>query len=307
METATVDLMAYGQHQKSLLKNLIYRLLPRQLPPIDKDIEQEMEMSVVPEGEAQPYSEFEHAPETAKLSPASSERLRRVTCPKRSSEGSTTAAAALLISVDPEDSANEPRYRPCLKHIAESKSFHRFFMIMNVVNSALVGVEEVYMVYNGTDTTPYFYSAILYAFTAAFIGEMVLRILAEGRSFFVCTNDGDGVWNYLDFVLVLLSMFESCVDLARILTTQNTKVIAEENSVTFQLVRILHFTRPLRVLRLSRVVRCVRSNTVALLYWSMLIFLITSYFFGVLYAETHQMHEFLLVDQNSPFEYFFTS
>jgi len=113
--------------------------------------------------------------------------------------------------------------------ITNFKFFDNFIMIIIIMNSITIAIE-----YEGSSST---YSEVLkvfnYFFTAIFIIECVLKLLANGiyRYFFVG-------WNIFDFIVVISSI----IDL----------IIANVLGSNVNFIKSLQIIRVLRVMRVTR-------------------------------------------------------
>lgn len=165
------------------------------------------------------------------------------------------------------------------RKVVESQPFDAVCATAIIYNAALLGASADYSAKNRTDPNdpPMFYQVSDRICTVWFLAELILRLGSEGFR-----NWAMGPlwsWNIFDFIVVASDVLMTILD-----------AIAAETNVDLsflRMLRVLRVTRAIRVVRLMRffkelrmmVFSVLRSGTSLL--WSLLLFGIIIYIFGI--------------------------
>lgn len=201
-----------------------------------------------------------------------------------------------------EDSTTEGKTwlpgRKFVQSLTASFRFEIFFAVLIITNSVYVGAQVQFNVTyaednGGAQHTPVAFYVIGYAYTFGFLVELLLRVYADGPSFFC--HRTQWTWNYLDIVIVTSSCLEVVLDIVRLTSDTEDE---DESSVggvaNVRILRMLRITRLTRVLRIVRIVRFIRAlrtlvysiiSTLKSLVWAMLLLVIIIYVFGILFTQ----------------------
>lgn len=165
-----------------------------------------------------------------------------------------------------------------LGRIVAHVAFDYFFASMIVLNSVFIGVHT-----DLHDLAYDFFDVTEKIFICLFASEMLLRLIAEGRSFFV---GEEAAWNVFDLVLVTLSV----VDVLLSAAVGNTDVAATGSTVA-KVVHTVHMARIIRIIRLLRFLSELRvlvnliMRTLKQLFWLVMLLLIILYVFAILFTQ----------------------
>lgn len=181
------------------------------------------------------------------------------------------------------------KLRLLAKSMVHSFQFEAFFALAIVANSILIGVEVEYMVSAGQKdpSAPFF--IVQHCFTVLFLGELLMRLFVDRCSFF---STSSWAWNVFDTVVVLSAMFELAIDFIQLVST--SKVGAVGNASNLRIIRIVRTARIIRVFRITRIIRFIRALrtliysivcTVKSLVWVLLLLLIITYVFGIVFTQ----------------------
>jgi len=162
--------------------------------------------------------------------------------------------------------------------ITRSPKFELFCGVFIGLNALMIGVEADWTVKNPGEDLPTPFEIIDYGFTLIFTLELILRIIAEGRSFLSLSNPNFS-WNIFDSFIVLLSILSDALGLldvwaANISVTRLMRIMRLTRAV--RLVRVLRFCKDLRVMILG-----IMSSLPSLL-WASLLLMVVIFMYGVL-------------------------
>lgn len=188
----------------------------------------------------------------------------------------------------------EASCRRLLRDVVRSNKFEAIFAVLIVSNSFFVGVQVEYSISNRTSRTPIVFYVIQHVFAGAFVLELVLRVAAEGKSFFLASRQW--MWNYLDVFIVFTSIFEVIMDSIYLANGgDQTDSTAIEGSSNVRIIRILRIARLMRIIRVARILRFIHAlrtfiysivATMKSLVWALLLLCMILYVFGILMAQT---------------------
>jgi len=170
-----------------------------------------------------------------------------------------------------------------LAHFLERVNGARFesvFMVLILTNALYFGIETEYMARTRLLDPPPACRLVSLVYTVVFTVELLLRLLANGRSFFLSRL---WRWNVFDLLIVLTSWVELSLDAGN-----------GSGGHPFSYVRIIRIIRTVRVLRVVRLMKYFRSlrilvysvlNTLRSLFWTLLLLLILLYVFGIVFTQ----------------------
>lgn len=136
-----------------------------------------------------------------------------------------------------------------------------------------------------------------------FVFEITVRVRLEGcRSFF--TNEEDIFWNWMDFIIVLLGVFDLwAIPISSLLFGTTT------TSGFGRLVLLVRMLRMLRILRLLKLVKAVRplyslalgvTQAMQSIFWVLVFLVVTLYAFAILATRTIGHAQFIQDDPDLP-------
>jgi voltage-gated sodium channel len=178
-----------------------------------------------------------------------------------------------------------------LQRVTNSTEFELVMASAIFANAIMLGVECNYFAVTRTHDVPDAFFAIGLCFTVLFTLELLLRLGGEGFSFFYNSN---WLWNYLDFVIVVSSLFELTVDLMRILGDKNDGASASSGLASMRILRLVRITRLMRIFRISKLIRLIKALqtlvysilcTLKSLVWAMLLLILLIYVFGIIITQ----------------------
>jgi len=185
---------------------------------------------------------------------------------------------------EPEEDA--PRSR--LQEFVDSNFFAVAVFLVILTNVLVVGVETDYNAGGLTGSIPEdheVFNTVHVVYTALFTVELLVRVLAEGCSFFY---SGNWLWNWFEILIVALSVMD--VILSN-LNNEGESVFGKGKNWMIRLFRIVRMMRTLRIVRVVSFIRevCVViqsiTTTLRSLVWSMLLMLVILYGFGIVFTQ----------------------
>jgi len=164
--------------------------------------------------------------------------------------------------------------------------FDKIFCAAIILNAISIGVQLELTTRKVVMSTTVF-KMVNYSFTFMFCIEILIRILAKGRRFFL--SNPDWGWDYFDFSLVLMSVLDI------VMSALSQSMGALENVTFMRLVRVTRvfsrFTRLMRLLRLTRMLRSLRVMIKSLIFcfkslvWVACLWLTFIYMFALLFTS----------------------
>eukprot|EP00929_Paragymnodinium_shiwhaense_P119894 TRINITY_DN91804_c0_g1_i1.p1 TRINITY_DN91804_c0_g1~~TRINITY_DN91804_c0_g1_i1.p1 ORF type:complete len:637 (-),score=122.52 TRINITY_DN91804_c0_g1_i1:68-1978(-) len=147
------------------------------------------------------------------------------------------------------DGAHIAIYQHRLKKLTQSLRFDLFFGFMIVLNAVFMAVETDFALADpGSDHRPDWLHKIGLFFTLAFSTELLLRLAADGRRFFLSCQ----LWNYFDCILVAIAIVEEVL-------------VQQDDLLDMRQMRLLRLARGVKILRMARLIRFI-SGLRTLLY-----------------------------------------
>jgi len=188
-----------------------------------------------------PLGEFK--PEAARDEAATGVRSPRTT--ERSTAFSAMAFARHSTTVE---ILTESSGWPSVQKFVRRPRFDNAVGVLILLSSVLITADVQYRADTRAEA-PFVFEVFSVMFTFIFLGELLLRALADGVSFFWCLSPG-AVWNFLDIVFVVAGLVEF-VFMCAGTDTHSTSVVGA-----------LRVARLVRVARMIRVMRVVRSSPI---------------------------------------------
>mmetsp|Transcript_66701 Transcript_66701/g.124597 ORF Transcript_66701/g.124597 Transcript_66701/m.124597 type:complete len:619 (-) Transcript_66701:211-2067(-) len=174
----------------------------------------------------------------------------------------------------------------CLSRFVQSNLFRVIVALAIFVNALCIGVEVEdsmrRVLKHPLEDKPDIYVTLNLCFTGFFMVELVIRLVAQRRSFFF---GSEWRWNLFDLLLVMLSV----IDLAS----------SVEGGLSASYIRVLKILRMVRVLRIVRVLRFFRSlrrmvtsimSSMSALCWALFLLAIIMYVFAVVFMQAGVNH-----------------
>mmetsp|Transcript_67205 Transcript_67205/g.118820 ORF Transcript_67205/g.118820 Transcript_67205/m.118820 type:complete len:615 (-) Transcript_67205:46-1890(-) len=161
----------------------------------------------------------------------------------------------------------------CAEEIVENSAFEITSSILILGNAISIGLELNWEMKNPGKGIGDTYRALNVTFLTAFTLELIMRMIAQGRSFFHLKNEALS-WNMFDTILVTASFFEEIMGMMG----------GDINMAVMRTFRLLRAARSLRVIRVVGAFRNLRimlrgvMSSMGPLAWAMFLFL------GIMYA-----------------------
>ncbi|CAE7475538.1 Cacna1h, partial [Symbiodinium sp. CCMP2456] len=182
------------------------------------------------------------------------------------------------------ESEGNDTWRTMLRRIVNSDRFGNLIMALIMANVVLMGIEVDVSATLGEDDIPNWFNTVNLFMVGAFVIETTLKHLAFGCAGFWCGDDFG--WNIFDFAVVVVSVVEVFLDV----WAQSV----DANSGQVRMLRTVRLVRALRGMRLVRVFRYVVAlrtlilsiiATTGSLIWTLLLFVMLCYSFGMAIAQ----------------------
>mmetsp|Transcript_39799 Transcript_39799/g.92087 ORF Transcript_39799/g.92087 Transcript_39799/m.92087 type:complete len:599 (+) Transcript_39799:61-1857(+) len=203
---------------------------------------------------------------------------------KARSPGTPIKLAKSVTSYHLEES-ELPWYRFICFRVVRNSYFELLVMITLLLSSATLGLETHLAMQNIHAETGVVFRVFDITWVVAFLLELSLRIVADGRMFFAWENPEFG-WNATDTFFVAIS-------------TADELIVLLGMDIELSQFRLLRMIRLVRVLRLLRVVRfCsdlrIMVNGIAgsarVLFWALVLLAIVVFIFGVTLMQLAYAH-----------------
>jgi len=168
--------------------------------------------------------------------------------------------------------------------------YHAYFDItiafLIILNGLSIGVQTDCMARAVTEKVPFVLRVIEIFFCTAFTMELALRIMVEGRFFFIGVEWG---WNLFDCGIVLLQVFEEIMGIIAALNSA-----ADGSRTNFSFMRMLRILRLIRIIRIVRVLRFIGelrtivtsiASSMKHLLWTVMLLLLMIYTISVYFTQ----------------------
>jgi len=171
--------------------------------------------------------------------------------------------------------------RQFCQRVVVSSHFEWLVAAVILANSVLIGMQADWGVHNPGEELPLMYRALDNSLVAFFTLELILRIVAEGRSFVSRKNAQFG-WNIFDSALVVFSYLELLTSFLGVsfIKTNVTRLLRLSRLVrAMRLIRIIRFFSELRVMVLAI------GSSLRLLLWASCLLMMLMYLFAVMFVQ----------------------
>jgi len=184
----------------------------------------------------------------------------------------------------------------CLLKFVESFAFHSFVGWIILANAITIGWQTDYMAINWTVKVPAFFIVTELIFTVLFSFELILRVAAHGKSFFI---GPDWQWNLFDAGLIMLQVIEQIAYFIVYFGRVGDSDISELTDGTSSAL-ILRIFRLMRIFRLLRVVHLFSdlqaifaavTKSVRSFVWTLMLLFLLMYLVGVLLTQIVTDHK----------------
>jgi hypothetical protein len=199
------------------------------------------------------------------------------------------------------DSDGPKTWREKLKAMVHHHSFNALAAAVLVGNVLLLGIQVEYLSTTETENPPLAFLVLDGLACLFFVGEMGLRMLAEGlRSYF---TSEDGVWNIVDFSTITFGSVEFVISLV--------SLTMHDRTTSVRVLRLLRLARVVRIVRIIRVGRFFHSlrilvgamlGTMKSCIWTSLLLLIIMYSFGMVFAQATYVYSMEHTEDNLSYD-----
>eukprot|EP00929_Paragymnodinium_shiwhaense_P118103 TRINITY_DN897_c0_g2_i1.p1 TRINITY_DN897_c0_g2~~TRINITY_DN897_c0_g2_i1.p1 ORF type:complete len:629 (-),score=92.04 TRINITY_DN897_c0_g2_i1:624-2366(-) len=148
------------------------------------------------------------------------------------------------------------------EQIVRHSFFEPFFAVLIVGNSVITFVEAHLSLESPNEEIPLAFKLLGHLLGTAFLTELLLRITARRRAFFL--TDSQLGWNYFDFCLVSTWLVEFVLDIIQSLRSMKSSSTNSGFS-NMRLFRVLRIAKMFRLLRMARILRFVRALNILIL------------------------------------------
>jgi len=173
--------------------------------------------------------------------------------------------------------ANSYMGRTFLQKVVEHGLFDTLCAIMIINNSIIIGYEVQWLTVD--DTEPKTTKILGLLCTLFFFCELVLRVTADGPRFFFVFSDNRN-WNWFDFVLVVMSMFD-VISLA----TQGGASTVGMGLKTIKMLRIVRVVRVFRFFSKLSQLALMIIDSIKSLVWALIMLGIVIYVFAIFFTN----------------------
>lgn len=171
--------------------------------------------------------------------------------------------------------------------IVHSTFFDAFFTLVVIANTAFIGLDVQYTIWNDGIQPAFFYVGN-YVFSTLFAVELFLRLYVERWALY-CGEDW--MWGWLDTFIVLTALWDIVVDVW-MASQQGAESVADMSGLrAFRIIRITRIVKAVRLMRIFRFVMALRMlvgsivNTLKSLFWALVLLILIVYVFGVIFSQ----------------------
>ncbi|CAE7039850.1 Cacna1h [Symbiodinium sp. CCMP2456] len=171
--------------------------------------------------------------------------------------------------------------------IVHSTYFDAFFTLVVVANTAFIGFDVQYTIWNDGVQPAFFYTGN-YVFSAIFAVELFLRLYVERWALY-CGEDW--MWGWLDTFIVFTAVWDIVVDVW-MASQEGAESVADMSGLrAFRIIRITRIVKAVRLMRIFRFVMALRMlvssivNTLKSLFWALVLLILIVYVFGVIFSQ----------------------
>jgi len=137
-----------------------------------------------------------------------------------------------------------------LLNFVQNVWFETFSMFMLCANAVVIGVQTDFMAVNNLASVPWGLRTFDIVFCTFFAGELLLRIFAHGRRFFIMSGCA---WNMMDMVLVVAYVAETVLLIVTSVDGQEER--RSSAGTNPEIMRVIRILRAIKVVRLVGAVR----------------------------------------------------
>ena len=138
-----------------------------------------------------------------------------------------------------------------LLHFVQNVWFETFSMFMLCANAVVIGVQTDFMAVNNLASVPWGLRTFDIVFCSFFAGELLLRIFAHGKRFFIMSGCA---WNMMDMVLVVAYVAETALLIVTSVDGQEEQRRSSAGTNP-EIMRVIRILRAIKVVRLVGAVR----------------------------------------------------
>lgn len=209
-----------------------------------------------------------------------------------------------LTDEEESEDADQPLWRQRLRRLVHCSQFEVFFAVLIVTNSVLIGIEADVLARSRQEQAPRVFFVLGSIYNLIFFLELMLRMLAEGKRYLECEK---WLWNSLDVLIVLGSVLEMSLEAVTLAAQSSGKDV--HNISNMRIVRLIRLTRLLRAFRLPRIIRFISALrtlvysiavTLKSLMWAMLLLLLITYVFAIVFAQAVNSYLVRLEEAGTP-------
>ncbi|CAJ1351995.1 unnamed protein product [Effrenium voratum] len=184
----------------------------------------------------------------------------------------------------------------CLQMVVKHHVFEAFFALVVISNAVFIGIDVQRTVTTGVSRSTDI-QVIQYSYTGLFLLELLMRILAFGRKFFVSE---EWMWAWLDLFIVTSSLWEVIVDIVQAaLEGQGDleSIAGISNMKSFRIIRLTRLLKTAQFIRIFRFVMALRMlvtsiiSTLKALLWALVLLALIVYVFAVLFTQAVYEHK----------------
>lgn len=190
---------------------------------------------------------------------------------------------------------DEEVHQSWLQNCVYSTGYEMYSAVLILVNAIFVGwqTEHLAQTVNTDDQgfeRTFFYVAQIMFFVAFFL-DLVMRWLADGFLFFICSEEMS--WNLLDIFVVAIGCMEVVTE-TLVLAGSETGALMTNFSVVrmIRVLRVVRIARVIRVLKAFRELRLMVASIVSSarnLLWVVLVLCVMLYVFGITFTSAVTM------------------
>eukprot|EP00746_Dinoflagellata_sp_MGD_P008579 gnl/MRDRNA2_/MRDRNA2_117184_c0_seq1.p1 gnl/MRDRNA2_/MRDRNA2_117184_c0~~gnl/MRDRNA2_/MRDRNA2_117184_c0_seq1.p1 ORF type:complete len:632 (-),score=103.87 gnl/MRDRNA2_/MRDRNA2_117184_c0_seq1:46-1941(-) len=163
----------------------------------------------------------------------------------------------------------------------DHKYFNNGMALVIFFNAVIIGVQTNYHAQHLDSEEPAFFGILGYMFAFVFTVELVLKLWAQGASFF--TSD-DWKWNWFDFVVVSSAIVEIGFQISQ-------DASGFSGGTALRAVRVLRLVRSIRAIRVMRCFRELRlvvhgiMSSLSSLFWLLVLLTFIMFIFAVFITQ----------------------
>eukprot|EP00930_Biecheleria_cincta_P034109 TRINITY_DN23594_c0_g1_i1.p1 TRINITY_DN23594_c0_g1~~TRINITY_DN23594_c0_g1_i1.p1 ORF type:complete len:691 (+),score=110.23 TRINITY_DN23594_c0_g1_i1:52-2124(+) len=160
--------------------------------------------------------------------------------------------------------------------------------LLLALNSLMLGLQSHEILSSGNAELPIGYIVLDWFFFAAFVTELICRMMCFGYVTFFCGVNR--YWNVFETFLVLIQIFEEVTNVVVTASEENKQL--NTGSAVFRILRILRLLRLIRMVRFVRLIRELHAMVVSILssvrsfFWALVLLFILIYVMSIYVAQS---------------------